>query len=183
MKKLLITTALLLVAITPAKAEEIQQRDSIMLGDSSQDAFRNDMSQHFQSIFKSFFNHAFRDDNSAFSPLQGIGSTAYARTDMYETDKDIKISVEMPGIDKDDIDLEVVNNIISLKYQQQQEKRSDDKDYQLNERRTGSVSRQFSLPNYAKAEEAEAEYNNGVLNITIPKDRKKALTPRKIKIK
>jgi HSP20 family molecular chaperone IbpA len=192
MKKLFVSTAivsLVLLSNNAFAASEPVQRDVIPIGGAQQDdAFKNDMSNHFKNMFSTFFGHAFGDNdplvtqNKGFLPIRQVGSV-FTRTDMYETKRDIIITMDMPGIKKDDVDIDIAPGIVTVKYEQKEEKSEKDKNYVLSERKYGSFARQFSLPAYALIEEAEAEYKDGVLNITIPKDEKSSPKPRRLEIK
>ena len=194
MKKLLVSTAagLAVLASNSAFAETKTtpvQHDTIQIGNTGQDdQFHNDMAAHFNNLFNTFFNGAFGPQNPLaaqdknFIPIRQVGSV-FTRSDMYETNKDIIITMDMPGIKKEDVDLQIAPGIVSVKYEQKAETESKDKSYVISERRMGSVNRQFSLPNYALVDEAEAAYKDGVLNITIPKDEKSASKAKKLEIK
>lgn len=192
MKKLLISTALSFAVIPSLALAENnsakpipQQTDTIKIGTQQpDDPFQSDIQQHFRQLFDSFFNRAFTDPaaDKAFMPIRQVGGV-YQRTDMSETKDNIIISVDMPGANKDNINLEIVPGVVSIKYEQKEEKDSKDDAKKLSERRYAAFTRQFSLPDYAEVEKAEAEYKDGVLTITIPKNEKAIVKARKIEIK
>jgi HSP20 family protein len=190
MKKFFIYTSAGLVLVSGAAfANNIPtQHDSIPIDTQQDQAVQDqmDMTQHFNNLFNSFFGSALSPDNpvngSNFIPLRRMGFSAYARTDMYETKDNIKINIDMPGVKKDDIDLEIAGNIISIKYQQKEQKNNKDKDYSLNERSYGSFERQFTLPANADTDKAVAKYEDGVLRISIPKLSEARVKAKKIDI-
>ena len=91
--------------------------------------------------------------------------------DMYETDKEVIIQVEVPGVDKKDIQLEVNENKLVLKAEkkEEQENKDDKKGYYRVERKYNSYYRTFPLPEDVETDKIKASYNNGVLEIHIPK--------------
>lgn len=179
MKKFLLVPFTLALISTSAYSQE-----SIKIG--PQDNFENTMQQQFSDIFSSFFNQGFskinnvKEDNKGFLPLRALSS--YPRTDMYETDKDIIISIEIPGIDKDDIDLQIQQGLVSIKYEDKGARERKARNYSISERSYASFQRQIGLPNYANYEKAEADYENGILEITIPKDEETKIKSKKIEI-
>jgi HSP20 family protein len=179
MKKLLLVPFTLALISTSAYSQE-----SIKIG--PQDNFENTMHQQFSDIFNNFFNQGFskinniQQENKGFLPLRALSS--YPRTDMYETDKEIKISIEIPGIDKDDIDLQIQQDMVSIKYSDKGERERKTRNYTINERSFASFQRQIALPSYADYERAEADYENGVLEISIPKTKDAKVKPKKIEI-
>jgi HSP20 family protein len=177
MKKLLLFPFTLALISTSAFSQE-----SIKIG--PQDNFENTMQQQFSDIVSTFFNHGLKPQdkgNAGFLPLRAIGG--YPRTDMYETKDSIEISIEIPGIDKDDINLQIQDGFVSVSYQNKVQKQSKDKNYSISERSYSSFERKISIPNYADVNEAEAEYKNGLLNISIPKTEESKVKPKKIEIK
>ena len=100
--------------------------------------------------------------------------------DVHETDKDILIDAELPGIDKKDIKVEVKNNVLSISGERKQEKKVEDSEYYRVESHYGKFERTFGLPDTISTDKVSATYKNGVLKITLPKT-EKAL-PKEISI-
>ncbi|MBD3370095.1 Hsp20 family protein [Candidatus Fermentibacteria bacterium] len=101
--------------------------------------------------------------------------------DITESDKSIQVKTELPGLSRDDVEIEVANGVLTIKGEKREEKTDKEKSYHHREMRYGSFSRSFSLPVEVKADDAQASFNDGVLEITLPKE-EKALH-RKIEIK
>ncbi len=99
--------------------------------------------------------------------------------DMYETDKDIVIKAELPGVEKDNIELVVKDNFVHIRAERKEEKENKTEKYHRIERFYGSMERVIPLPVDVKAEETKAEYKNGILEIRIPKEK----TSKETKIK
>ena len=94
------------------------------------------------------------------------------RTDINETDRDIVIDVEVPGMKKEDITVEVKNNTLTISGERTQEKKSDDAECCRVERHYGKFERTFGLPDTIKADKVAAAYKDGVLTVTLPKSEK-----------
>lgn len=101
---------------------------------------------------------------------EGIGRGAWnPSVDIYENKDQIVLEAELPGMNRDDFELSVENNVITLRGERQFEKRDDSDNYHRVERSYGSFTRSFTLPQTVSAEGATAEYRNGVLRVTLPK--------------
>jgi HSP20 family protein len=96
-------------------------------------------------------------------------------------DKDnFYVEAELPGLSKEEIDLEVENNILSLKGERQLEEKQEGENYHFVERSYGSFYRSFTLPRNVDPEGIAASYKDGVLYVTIPK--KEEVKPKKVSI-
>lgn len=89
--------------------------------------------------------------------------------DIKQTDSEVKVALELPGVNKEDIELEVKDNMLLVKVQRSQEIKEDKKGYLRYERRYQGFHRVIPLPAVVKADEASAEYKNGVLQVSVPK--------------
>ncbi len=100
--------------------------------------------------------------------------------DIIETKDKYKIKAEFPGIPKDDIEINVSDNVLTIKGEKKQEKEEKDANYYRTERVYGLFQRQLVLPPDVDADKIKANYKNGVLEIEIPKGEK--AKPKKINI-
>jgi HSP20 family protein len=101
---------------------------------------------------------------------EGIGRGAWnPSVDIYENKEHIVLEAELPGMNRDDFELTVENNVITLRGERQFEKKDDTDNYHRVERSYGSFTRSFTLPQTVSADGASAEYRNGVLRVTLPK--------------
>src|SRR3954466_6721302 len=101
---------------------------------------------------------------------EGIGRGAWnPSVDIYENKDHIVLEAELPGMNREDFELSVENNVITLRGERQFEKKEDNDNYHRVERSYGSFTRSFTLPQTVSAEGATAEYKNGVLRVTLPK--------------
>ncbi|MGB9620903.1 MAG: Hsp20/alpha crystallin family protein [Brevinematia bacterium] len=115
-----------------------------------------------------------------FSPIENKEYILAPVLDLYETDKDVVIQVELPGIKKDDIEITVKDNFVHLKAEKKEEKEEKKENVHRIERFYGKIERLIPLPVEVKSEEAKAEYKDGVLEVRIPKE--KVSKETKIKI-
>src|SRR5512141_2294227 len=89
--------------------------------------------------------------------------------DIYENKDHMVLEAELPGMNREDFDLSVENNVITLRGQRHFEKKDESDNYHRVERAYGGCTRSFTLPNTVSAEGATAEYKNGVLRVSLPK--------------
>ena len=90
------------------------------------------------------------------------------------------LKLEVPGIDEKDIDVRIENNTLSVHGERKIEKEEKEENFRRVERRYGSFSRSFTLPNAVNTDDIHADYNNGVLNIRLAK--RAEAKPKQIKV-
>jgi HSP20 family protein len=119
-----------------------------------------------------------------FSPLFGeteLSTRSWAPpVDIYETDNDIVLKAELPGVDPKDVEVRVEDNYLYLKGERKFEKEVKEQNYHRVERSYGSFARSFSLPNSINADKVKAEFKDGLLTLTMPK--REEAKPKTIKI-
>jgi len=119
----------------------------------------------FDSIDKAF------EDLFAFPDI-GTEKIQAPAVDIKETEKEIIVSADLPGIDKKDIKLDLTGNSLSISCERKEEKEEKDKGgYRMKETRYGKFYRAFALPAAIKEKETKAVYRNGVLKITMQKQK------------
>jgi HSP20 family protein len=91
--------------------------------------------------------------------------------DVMENENEIRVIVEMPGLRAEDVEIDLENNVLTISGQKREERdqRNERNTWHLSERRYGRFSRSFVLPRDVEQERIEAEFENGVLSVTIPK--------------
>jgi len=109
-----------------------------------------------------------------------MSSSWIPSVDIYETENEVVLSAEVPGINEKEIELKVEDDNLTIKGERKFEKETKEENYHRIERSYGSFFRSFSLPGYVDQDKIEAEYDNGVLKIHMPK--KPELKPRKVRI-
>jgi HSP20 family protein len=125
---------------------------------------RNDVGFFFPRYMRSFFEDFNRDNDGATTP-----SAYVPRTDISEDTNNIYVHAELPGLSEKDVKVTVTEGILTIRGEKKHEEKKEDKNYFRIERRYGEFARQFTLPDNVKEEEVHANFNNGVLEITIPK--------------
>jgi HSP20 family protein len=92
-------------------------------------------------------------------------------TDVVETEKEIRVVTEMPGLKPDDIEVDVENNVLTIRGEKREERTEGEEGgrYHLAERRYGTFARSFVLPSDVDAERIDASFDHGVLTVRIPK--------------
>ena len=106
-----------------------------------------------------------------------------AAMDVAETDQTFEIKMDLPGVDSNDVDIQIDNSTLTVRGHRSEEKEEKNKKKQFHrvERFSGSFSRSVMLPNSINEDETVAEFKDGVLRITVPKS--DDAKPRKIAIK
>ena len=124
--------------------------------------------------------------NRLFGELSGRTSDESALStwapavDIYETEHELVVKADLPDVDPKDLDIRVENNLLSLRGERKFEKKVSEENYLRVERAYGSFTRSFSLANSVNAEAIQADYQNGVLTLTIPK--REEAKPKQIKV-
>jgi HSP20 family protein len=119
-------------------------------------------------------------------PFKGSGGEEIARgvwspsVDVFENDDKIVLEAELPGMKADEVDVSIENNIVTIKGERKFEKKEEKDNYHRIERSYGSFTRSFTLPRTVTGDEASADFENGVLKITLPK--REETKARKIEI-
>src|ERR671927_782159 len=113
-------------------------------------------------LFSTNFSRAFGDESFA----RGAWTP---NVDIFENKDEIVLEAELPGMNREDFELTIENNVLTLRGERRFEKKDEADSYHRVERAYGSFTRSFTLPQTVSAEGATAEYNNGVLRVTLPK--------------
>lgn len=102
------------------------------------------------------------------------------RADIHETDKEVIIDLELPGLKKEEIKVEVKNNVLTVSGERTKEQKTETPEGSRIERHYGKFERAFSLPDTVVEDKIGATYTNGVLTLTLPKNEK--AIPREVKV-
>lgn len=102
-------------------------------------------------------------------------------TDIYETEDEVVVKASLPGVKPEDIDVSVVGDTLTIKGEVKEEKEVKEQNYIRKERRFGSFCRSFTLPVSVNPDKATAEFENGMLTLTLPKAEE--VKPKSIAIK
>jgi len=108
-------------------------------------------------------------------------SSGILAVDMYETDESIVIKSALPGVKSEDIDISLEGDILTIKGEISSDEEVKEKSYIRRERRCSSFYRSLSVPVPVVVDKAEAEFENGVLTLTLPKA--EDVKPKSIKVR
>lgn len=97
---------------------------------------------------------------------RGMGMPA---VDMYQTDDDVVVKTAIPGIKPEDVQISVTGDTLTIKGEVKESNDSKEKAYHIREQRWGSFERTLTLPTDVKADKAQADFENGILTVTLPK--------------
>jgi len=100
--------------------------------------------------------------------------------DIYETENELVVKADLPDVNPEDLDIRVENNILTIRGERKFDEKANEDNYLRIERSYGSFSRSFSLANSVKSEGIKADYQNGVLTLSIPK--REEAKPKQIKV-
>jgi HSP20 family protein len=110
------------------------------------------------------------DDGFVRPFSQALWDTASVPTmDLYQTENDIVVKMGLPGVKPDDIQISVTNGVLCIRGEVKEEEEKKEKTYHLRERRYGSFSRSVTLPSNVDVEKSDADFENGILTLTLPK--------------
>lgn len=132
-----------------------------------------------------------REMNDLIKSMFGELEFPYFENDMRpkfevtETEKEVKVTAELPGVDQKELDISVENNILTIKGEKKEEKDEKDKETEchFSERSYGMFQRSFSLPENLDQKGIKAGYSDGVLTVTLPKTKTPKSARKKIEIK
>ena len=117
-----------------------------------------------------------------FSIVRDGGSTwSSPAVDMYQTDNEIVVKAALPGIKADEVQINVTGDILTLKGEMKQEEEKKDKSWHIREHRWGAFERSVQLPTSVISDRARADFDNGILTITLPKSEE--VKPKSITVK
>ncbi|MBI5149340.1 MAG: Hsp20/alpha crystallin family protein [Candidatus Omnitrophica bacterium] len=111
----------------------------------------------------------------------GNGGTLWLpEVDIVDEKDQIRVKADVPGMKKDEIEVNVENDVLTIRGEKKEEKEIKEKDFIRSERYYGAFHRSFSLPSSVDASKVNASYKDGVLEITLPK--KEGAKPKQIKV-
>lgn len=111
--------------------------------------------------------------DEAFTRPWGLADGGSNRTapsvDMFETENELVVKAALPGMKAEEVDINVTGEMLTIKGETKQESESKDKAYHIREHRWGRFERSMALPTAVVADKARAEFENGILTVTLPK--------------
>jgi len=135
---------------------------------SVNDEISSILNRHFDDMYPDYYG----DSNSMTMPLE-----------LNDKEKEYDIRAELPGVQKNDLDIDLKDNYLTIRAKKTEEKNENGKDYKKSEFKYGEFSRSVYLPQEVDIENADAKLENGVLKIVIPKIAKENNSAKKIVIK
>ena len=121
-------------------------------------------------------------DDAFTRPLSMAGNGwAVPAVDMYQTDNEVVVKAALPGMKAEDVQLNVTGEVLTIKGEIKQKEEVKEKAYHLREQRWGMFERSVILPTEVVADKAKADFENGILTISLPKAEE--AKPKSISIK
>jgi HSP20 family protein len=133
-------------------------------------SFQDEMNRLFDQFFRGGTSEEAGGGARAWTPL----------VDIYETDDALILKAELPGVSKDDVSIEIHNNTLVLRGRRKHEAEVKEDHYHRVERAYGTFQRSFMLPTLVDQEHVQATYQDGVLELRLPKS--EAAKPKRISI-
>jgi HSP20 family protein len=153
----------------------IRQEDSMPVY-SNFLSLHQEMNRVFDNLFRSF-------EGTSWSPF-GEGSELFQpRVDVTESGKELRISVELPGLEDKDLDVSISNDALTIKGEKREQHQESTSGYYRMERHYGSFHRTIPFPCAVDTERSQATFKRGVLTVVLPKAKEQARDVKKIPIK
>lgn len=112
--------------------------------------------------------------------LSQRGSSSPA-IDMYQTDNEVVVKASLPGIKADEVQVNISGDVLTIKGEMSQEEERQDRSWHMREQRWGAFERSVRLPTSVNPDQAKADFENGILQVTLPKSEK--VRPKTITVK
>jgi len=126
-------------------------------------------------------NRLFSDSFNPVTSQESLAAGSFVPpVDVYEDEQGIRLKMEVPGIEEKDIDIQMENNLLTVRGERKLESETREENYHRIERRYGSFTRSFTLPNSVNPEDVKAAYAKGVLTISLGK--RAEARPKQIKV-
>ena len=126
-------------------------------------------------------NRLFRESYGPEGPEEALTTTSFAPpVDIYEDEHNITLKMEVPGVDEKDIDVRIESNTLTVHGERKIEKEEKEENFRRIERQYGSFTRSFTLPSTVDTGQVSANYDKGMLKISLAK--KAEAKPKQIKV-
>jgi HSP20 family protein len=130
-------------------------------------ALRGEVNRLFDDFVDGGWRHPFGRD--PWPRLERTFGMIFPVVDAAESEKEYRITAELPGMTDKDVEVALANGVLTLKGEKKEEKEEKEKDYYMSERCYGSFHRSFPLPEDVDAERVEAKLKDGVLTVLLPR--------------
>ena len=132
-----------------------------------------EMDRMFDRWFENFFPRSllrpFQREWPSWGEMTPAFESRIPKVDVIDRDEDVLVRAELPGVEKDDLDVTVSENSVTIKGETRREKKEEKGDYYRCEISRGSFSRTVALPDYVNTDDTKAKFKDGVLELTLPK--------------
>lgn len=159
-------------SVTPARPF----RPGFLTGNGGVDPFRS-LHRQMDRLFEDFSRELH------WPRLEDATGMTMPLVDVAETDDGLTVTAELPGMEEKDIEVDLTNNILTVKGEKKSETEEKKADFHFRERSYGSFSRSIPLPFEVNPDAVEAGFAKGVLTITLPRPPESKRTTRRIKVK
>jgi HSP20 family protein len=157
---------------TPAKAEsQLPAKGAAPASATPLDKLRSQINHLFEDFDRSVLHLPFARTPFDSEPFwkRELGRQNLPIVDIAEKDHSFEIAAELPGMDAKDIEVKVVDGMLTIKGEKSQEKEEKKKNYYLSERHYGAFERSFRLPEGIDMDKIDAHFDKGVLKLSLPK--------------
>ncbi len=138
--------------------------------------------ERMEGMFEDFFHRPFGRPFWPSLPRLFEGMEPSPSVDIFEEGDDVVVKTELPGMEKDNIDINLTDNTVTISGEKKKEEKVEKKNYYHLERSYGSFSRSFSLPAEVQTDKAKATFKSGVLEVRIPKTEEAKKKTQKVQI-
>ena len=138
-------------------------------------SLQNDINRAFDSFWRGF--------DLPWPSTSSAWSISMPSVDVSESDKEIEVTAELPGIDEKDIDISLAEGVLTIRGEKKSEVEKKEKDYYLQERTFGSIERVVPLPDTIDLDSAIATFKNGVLTVKLAKKPEAAAATKRITVR
>ena len=138
-------------------------------------------------LFSNRMDRMIEEPLAMFRPFLGLEENYWPMKtwtppcDIYETAKELVIKFDLPEVKKEDVEVKLEQNMLTLRGEHKFEEKTDRENYHRVERRYGEFMRSFNVPMYVDAAKINAEFKDGVLTVTLPKNEE--ARPKQINVK
>lgn len=130
-----------------------------------------DLRNEIDTLFDRFFSGSLLGPFAGLEaqPLRQRFGGTMPKVDVSESDSEIQIVAELPGLKQEDVELSLEEDVLTLRGQTQESREEREKQYHLTERSNGRFERSFRLPDTVDRERISAKFDNGLLTVSLPK--------------
>lgn len=128
-----------------------------------------EMDRWFGSFFPRGWMRPFRTDWPSWGEMAAPFEGRMPKVDVIDRDDEVVVRAELPGVEKDDLDVSISDTAVTIKGETKHEEKEEKGDYYRSEISRGAFTRMVGLPSYVDTENTKAKFKDGVLELTLPK--------------